>query len=135
MYGVDTNILVRFFTQDDLKQARMADKFILQHCANEGAAFINCIVLCELVWVLESGYKYKREQIAQTLEQLLRVKQFHIENISAVQHAVMRYKNVGTDFADALIAEINSEYSCEYTVSFDKKSIRDKLFIAVEDLL
>ena len=58
MIGIDTNILVRFLTKDDTEQSLAVAKLFKQHNNNESSIFINDIVLSEVVWVLEKGYKY-----------------------------------------------------------------------------
>lgn len=118
-YALDTNVLVRFLTQDDAKQATRAETFLKKHCSKEQPGFINRIVLCELVWVLERGYRYSRGQIVATLEKLLRTQQLRIENASAAWQALALYETTKVDFADALIGVLNHEQGYEKTVSFD----------------
>lgn len=56
MLGVDTKLLVRYIVRDDPRQTAMATRFIERLLARENPGFIGNIVLCELVWVLESVY-------------------------------------------------------------------------------
>ena len=72
MIGIDTNVLVRHLVQDDLSQSRAATQVITKQCTRDEPGFINRIVLCELVWVLESAYGYPKDTIAAVLEKLLR---------------------------------------------------------------
>jgi len=83
MTGIDTNVLVRYLVQDDAEQARKATHFISNECASDNPGLINRIVLCELVWVLESSYGYPRAQVAFTLEKILRTTQFKVEDHDA----------------------------------------------------
>lgn len=55
MIGIDTNVLVRHLVQDDPAQSRAASQVITERCTRDEPGFINRIVLCELVWVLESA--------------------------------------------------------------------------------
>lgn len=58
MIGIDTNILVRIITRDDEKQTQVA----LDYLSKSSTPFvINHIVICELIWVLESAYKYDKK--------------------------------------------------------------------------
>lgn len=130
MLGIDTNILVRYLTQDDKKQAEVVTNFFSkQH--NDSSIFINCIVLCELVWVLESAYNYSKDLIAKVLDKILQTKQFKIDNSAAAQRALHAYKKYGADFADHLIAEINYTHGCNDTVSFDKKGVKNCTFKSI----
>lgn len=58
MIAIDTNILVRYITQDDIEQAKTAESLLEQYNDKPQSIFINNIIICELVWVLERGYKY-----------------------------------------------------------------------------
>ncbi len=53
--GLDTNVLVRYLTQDDPEQASIATRHI--ETVSE-SFFITSTGLCELVWVLETAYDY-----------------------------------------------------------------------------
>ena len=63
MIGIDTNVLVRHLVQDDLRQSREATRVITKQRTRDDPGFINRIVLCELVWVLESAYGYPKDTI------------------------------------------------------------------------
>jgi len=52
MIGLDTNVLVRFLTQNDPDQAARANETIAA-LAHEAPAFVPRAVILELVWVLE----------------------------------------------------------------------------------
>lgn len=127
MTGIDTNVLVRYLTQDDASQARKAAKFIAG-CTQESPAFVNRIVICELVWVLESGYGYPRAQVSLALERILRTLQFRIEDRSEAWAAFHVYQS-GGDFADALVAAGNKRLGCEHTVTFDRKAAQQLEFL------
>ena len=57
MRGIDTNVLVRFLTQDDAQQARKVDRLIADTRARRETLYVNAIVLCETIWVLRSAYR------------------------------------------------------------------------------
>jgi predicted nucleic acid-binding protein len=80
MIGLDTNVLVRYLVQDDPGQSRKATQVIAKQCTRDDPGFINRIVLCELVWVLESAYGYSKDTIVAVLEKLLRTSQLKIED-------------------------------------------------------
>ena len=71
MLGIDTNILVRYITQDDPIQSPLVSQFLKQECTEKNPCYLSNIVLCEMVWVLETAYHYKREQIANVLQIIL----------------------------------------------------------------
>ena len=120
MIGLDTNILVRYLTQDDPVQARMATRTIEQ-AADRGESFhITEFVLCELVWVLEDAYGYSRDTIAEVLERILRTAPFRFRNKDALWRALHEYRVGKADFSDYLIGQLAREAGCEQTLTFDR---------------
>lgn len=128
MKGIDTNVLVRYIVQDDPAQSKLATHFMERECTAESPAFINGMVICELVWVLESAYEYSRHEIANVIEQILRTREFQIHEPEMLWQSLWGYQHKGADFADHYIASINRHAGCEYTVTFDKKAARVEYF-------
>lgn len=124
MKGIDTNVLVRYILQDDIEQGKKATKFIESECSVESPGFINSIVLCELVWVLETAYQYPKQDIANVIEKILKIKQFFIHESEIIWQTLYSYKNSKADFADNYIGKLNTYHGCKYTVTFDKKAVR-----------
>jgi predicted nucleic-acid-binding protein len=112
MIGIDTNVLVRYLVQDDPEQAKKATRFITSECSSDDSGLINRIVLCELVWVLETAYGYPPEKVALALESILRTAQFQIEDHQEAWSSFREYQG-GADFADAFIATVNRRLGCE----------------------
>ncbi len=128
MKGLDTNVLVRYLVKDDRKQGEMASRYI-QMAANSGEkCFINCIVLCELVWVLDSAYGFAKEQIVEVLEKLFVTKQIDIERKDVARQALQDYKNGKGDIADYLVGRINQAHGCDTTATFDKVLKKSTMF-------
>ncbi len=120
MIGLDTNVLVRFLVGDERRQCELAMR-IIDNATKEGTlCFISVVVLCELVWVLESAYGYRREEIADLLERLLSARQFFVDEKDTVYSAVRDYRRGKADLADYLIGRLNRTAGCEVTVTFDK---------------
>lgn len=132
MKGLDTNVLVRYLVRDDKKQAEKAGTYIRKVVANGESCFINNIVLCELVWVLESAYEFDRVSIADVLEKILATKQFELERKDITRQAVRDYKEGRGDLADYLIGRINQALDCDNTVSFDRALKNAAPFIVLD---
>ncbi|MCF6301295.1 MAG: type II toxin-antitoxin system VapC family toxin [Proteobacteria bacterium] len=122
MIGLDTNVLIRFLTQDDPVQSKIATGFINSHCSDETPGFVCHIVLCELSWVLESNYQQSKETIIHVVEELLQISQLEIMDPETVWRALNDFKTSNADFADHLIAGSNLVSGCDKTVTFDKKA-------------
>ncbi len=130
MTGLDTNVLVRYFVKDDQQQAEKASACIKKIVSGGGNCFINLMVFCELVWVLESAYGYGRQDITSLLEKMLATRQFDIESKDIVRQAVHDYSRGNADMADYLIGRVNNSHGCDRTVTFDK-ALRNSGFFDV----
>ena len=62
---------MRYVVQDDPEQGPAAARLIETQCTADAPGRIDHVVLCELVWVLETAYGYAREQVAGVLRQVL----------------------------------------------------------------
>ena len=121
MRGIDTNVLVRYLTRDDVRQARRAERFMGQ-CVREGDdVYLAQVVLCELVWVLTTCYHRTRSEVAEVLEILLETEQMLVEERDRVRRALAEYRQGPGDFADYLIGTGNQEAGCTTTATFDRK--------------
>lgn len=120
MRGVDTNVLVRYITDDDPVQSRVA-RTLIQGAEDEGdRMYINTIVACELCWTLRGKqYRYDRPTIAAVMEKMLETKIFEFENRDLVARSTQQYRLGRADFADYLIGLSNDRAGCDDTVSFD----------------
>ena len=131
MNGLDTNVLVRYLVRDDKEQAVKASAYIQKVIASGEDCFINHIVLCELIWVLESAYGYKKREITSVLEKILMTKQFEIELKDTVRQAVNEYASGNGDLADYLTGMINHLNGCDVTATFDRSLRNSKNFIVL----
>jgi len=114
--------------QDDPVQSPLVSKFLKKECTEQEPCYISNIVLCEVVWVLESAYDYKREQIAETLKLILETSHFIVEEPARTWCALEVYQRQNVDFSDALLGETNQLRGCKTTVTLDKKASKMDTF-------
>jgi predicted nucleic-acid-binding protein len=93
MIGLDTNVLVPCFMQDDAKQSAKASKLIESWSADK-LGFIPLIAIVELMWVLESCFQLTRDQLVQALDALLHTKELVVDRADQVMKA-LRVFNAG----------------------------------------
>jgi predicted nucleic-acid-binding protein len=118
MIGLDTNVLVRYIMQDDAKQAAKAVALV-ESLTAEAPGFVSTVSIVELGWVLSSSYDLTREQVAQTLDLLLRTKQVVVDRADQVLSALRVFKAGSADFADCLIERTAAHAGCDRTMTFD----------------
>lgn len=124
MTGLDTNVLVRFFAQDDPQQSPQANRMMSSLTVGE-PGWVATATILELVWVLTSKMRFDRGGIARILDLLLRQEKIVVEQASVVEGAFQLYRNGNADFADCLISSSAKAAGCLRTVTFDRRAARD----------
>lgn len=124
MIALDTNILVRYLTQDDPVQSARATEILERRLTGKNCGFVSVVAMVETVWVLDRAYSLTAQEIATTIERLLQVEVLAIENEQEVFTAMVALKQGHGSFADALIAELGTRMGCTRTLTFDRKAIR-----------
>ncbi|MHB1544967.1 MAG: PIN domain-containing protein [Gammaproteobacteria bacterium] len=117
MNGLDTNVLIRYLTADDAIQAATAKRYV-----ESGPCYINCIVLIEVVWVLESAYGYDKQAVITALERLLSTHEVAVEDADVTLGALHDYRRTTAGFTDCLIGRRNAAHGCRETGSFDQRA-------------
>lgn len=130
MIGLDTNVLVRYITQDDPVQSRVASEILERRISEANPGFISVVVMVELVWVLDRAYDFPALEIASAVERLLQLEVLEVECAPAVFTAMVTVRDGIGSFGDALIAELGTRAGCEHTVTFDQKALRIAGFVA-----
>ncbi len=120
MIGLDTNVLVRYLTQDHPQQSKIATELIEGMETAGDSCFISSICLCELVWVLESCYFESRERVSGLLEQILKTDIFVFEDKKTIHQAIQQCRVSKGDFADYLIAAQSKSHGAKQVYTFDK---------------
>jgi predicted nucleic-acid-binding protein len=118
MIGLDTNVVIRYVTQDDPIQTAAAARMI-NSLSSEAPAFLSLVVIVELVWVLEVAYRFKKNEIERVLETLLQSKELLVERAEIVWQALRKFSASRADFSDCLIERCGHAAECQYTVTFD----------------
>lgn len=119
MIGLDTNVLIRYIMQDDLKQSSLATRLI-ESRSIESRGFVPLVSVVELFWVMSSAYELDRGQLITALEGLLRTKELVVERAEIVWKALRIFQSANVDFADCLIERSAAAAGCEKTMTFDR---------------
>ena len=118
MIGLDTNVLVRYVTQDDPVQSPKASELI-ESLTTFSPGFVSLVSVVELVWVLQSCYQSAKSDVVTVLETLLRTRELTIEHAEIIWQALRRFTASKADFADCLIERCAHAAGCAYTATFD----------------
>ncbi len=115
MIAVDTNIIIRFLTQDDTKQYKKSFSIF-----NTQNIFISDTVILETEWVLRYAYKFSSDDICNAFVKLFGLSNIYLPNPTFIAQAIEWHRQ-GLDFSDALHLTQCQQYEKLYT--FDKKFV------------
>jgi predicted nucleic-acid-binding protein len=93
---------------------------------------VSLIVLCELVWVLDRGYRYNRNTIAAVLRRLLSVEDVRVERSDLAWRALNLYEGGKADFADYVIGLCHRDQGAKITHTFDRRASDCELFALLQ---
>lgn len=128
MIALDTNVLVRYLVRDDPRQTAAATRLIEAECHPGTPGAISLIVLCELVWVLTRGYRYRRPLVAAVLRKLFVAEDLEIERADLAWQALNLYEEGPADMADYLIGLSGRGQGADVTWTFDTEAASCPLF-------
>ena len=128
MKGLDTNVLVRYLTQDEAAQSRKANAVVDRALEGGERIHLDMVVLCELVWVLRSAYGYDRATIGGALAKLIEAGQVSVDDRDLLREATRRYLEGAGDFADYVLGLRNRSAGCDTTLTFDRAHRKSDLF-------
>lgn len=114
--AVDTNILVRLFTNDDERQSAAAQRLV-----EHSQVVVLHTVILETEWVLRNVYRFDSRMIDAAFSALLAKANIQISDERRLVSALELLRN-GMDFADALHLAGSSE--CDEFVTFDQRFAR-----------
>lgn len=116
MKAIDTNVVVRYLTGDDPRQAARA-----RAAVNEGSVFVSTTVLLESDWVLRSVYGLASDEVAAALRAFSGLPGVTVEDPDLLMRALDQTE-IGMDFADAL--HLGAAAHCETMLTFDRGFVR-----------
>ena len=121
MIAVDTNVLVRVLVDDPGQPAQVrAAKAVIKKA---GEVFISQVVQVETVWILETAYGLKRDDILIVLDTLALNSSYILEHEHLFVEALALFRMNKADFADfVILAAAQNENSTLFT--FDKRLSR-----------
>jgi predicted nucleic-acid-binding protein len=124
MIGLDTNVLVRYLTDDDHAQSQTVRHFFEKELTPSRPGFLSLVTLAETIWVLQSVFGAKSRDLLPILATLADDPRLAIQDVKALWLALESCEDGSLDLADALVAHVAREHGCSHTVTFDRKAAR-----------
>ncbi len=120
---VDTNLFVRYLTDDDAEKADRVEALLVEASAGRVKLVTADIVIVELIWVLESSYDLRHEEIAPMIRSILATPGLDVVNAPVVTRALELYEGKNIDIVDGYIAALMEKMHIEDVYSFDRKHL------------
>lgn len=124
MIGIDTNILLRLWLNDDPAQSRRIDALLAAHGQTPGALLVSDVVLVEAVWTLKSAFAQDKAAQLAAVRSLLDEAAFTFEDRDAVAAAASLFESSACGFADCLVVAKHARQGCDFTATFDRRMRR-----------
>ncbi len=121
---IDTNLLVRYLTEDDPSKAHDVKRLLLKAAQGEVRLLIPSVVIAELVWVLQSFYKLERSEIVPLLNAILHTHGVEVSEKLVVSEAITLYRDGTIDFIDAWIISFAKTAGVRVVYTFDRKHFK-----------
>jgi predicted nucleic-acid-binding protein len=120
MIGIDTNILLRLWLNDDPAQNKRIDALLAAHGGMPGSLLVTDVVLAEAVWTLTSAFDQDKQAQLIAVRSLLEETAFAFEDREAVAAALGLFEAGSCGFADCLVVAKHARQGCEFTATFDR---------------
>lgn len=119
MIGLDTNVLARYYIEDQQDREAERQRAASRRLIESGQPLMVCkTVILELEWVMRGYYGFSPAEVIKVLRHLVALPHLTIEDRAAVEHALSR-ADAGFDMADAL--HHASYRDCASVASFDDR--------------
>jgi predicted nucleic-acid-binding protein len=120
---VDTNLFVRYLTNDDPRKAEAVEDLLLKAKSGTIRLITSHLVIVELIWVLASYYDQSNDTISDFIRAILNTEGLVIENSGTIEEALSIYEEENIDFVDAYIISYLRSKGVTCLYSYNKKHL------------
>ena len=120
MRFLDTNIFIRFLTDDVPEKVDACEEIFKKAVEKQETLFTTELVIAEIVWVLESFYELPKNEIQDKVEKILNTPNLICPHKDLILSALILYSEKNIDYIDACNALILKENGIEELYSYDK---------------
>ena len=117
----DTNLFLRFLTNDVPDQADKVETLLHRVGKGEVKLVTTGLVIAEIVWTLESFYQVPKADIQDKVLAILNTPGLEVENADLLLQAAVMYAEKNVDFIDAFNAAWMMKQDVENAYTFDQK--------------
>ena len=120
MIGIDTNILLRLWLNDDPAQNKRIDALLAEHGGRPESLLVTDVVLVEAIWTLRSAYAQDKAAQLLAVRSILEETAFAFEDRDSVASAAVLFEQGTCGFSDCLVVARHAQRGCEFTATLDR---------------
>jgi len=117
---VDTNLFLRFLTNDVPEQADQVEAMLHRAAKGEINLVTTRLVIAEIVWTLESYYQVLKVEIQDKVLAILNTPGLEVDGADLLLQAAVWYAEKNVDFIDAINAAWMMKQDVEKAYTFDQ---------------
>jgi predicted nucleic acid-binding protein len=131
---VDTNVFLRFLTNDDPAKAKRAETLFRDAMRGKIRLATSLLVIAEIIWTLESYYKLDKPDIAAKVEKILNTPNLDCPEAPLIFMALDLYVHENIDFVDAYHGFYMREQGLTQILTYDRKHFARIPWIQIAEL-
>ena len=120
MKFIDTNIFIRFLTNDIPEKADACESIFQKAAEKNETLFTTEMVIAEIIWVLESYYELPKKEVQEMVEKILITPFLSCPKKNLILNALILYGEKNIDYIDAYNASILKEQGIKDIFSYDR---------------
>lgn len=113
---LDSNLLIRFLTNDDPSKAEKVEKLLR---TNKTKIYLSDVSVAETVWVLKSVYGVQKDEIVQKLKLLFQFSAIKY-NKKIIDLALANYRKFNISWIDSYLSSLNQSGKYKGLYSYDE---------------
>ncbi len=117
---VDSNIILRFLTNDIPDKAAAGEALLLRVEAGQEEVFLPDLAIADIVWMLEKFYRVEKSKIREMMTPILAAEGLICSSKGQVLSALAIYTKLNIDWTDAFIAAQMKESEWHEIYSYDR---------------
>jgi predicted nucleic acid-binding protein len=131
---VDANVLLRLLVDESPEIALRVSMILDAASERDITLLVSALTFAEVVYVLESVYKWDRDTIADKLSELIETSELVFPESTVLLQALRRYRSIRQlHFADAYVAAVALSRQRSAVVSFDREFRRIPELTIIQD--
>ncbi len=130
---IDTNVFLRYLTNDDPVKAKRAEALFRDAVQGKALLTTSLLVIAEIVWTLESFYQLDKSGVAPRIEKILNTRNLECPGSTLIMMALDLYVQQNIDFIDAYHAYLLKEHDMNRIVTYDRKHFSGVPWLEIEE--